>query len=83
MASLEVNHKPVETCRKGTEVCLKIEAVGGEAPRLYGRHFDHTDLLVSKVRIEVSVCCYHFHSSASDRYQENLSMLSKTTFGKI
>ena len=44
-----MNHKPVESVRKGTEVCVKIEPVGGDAPRLYGRHFDHTDLLVSKV----------------------------------
>lgn len=49
MTSLEVNHKPVDVCRKGVEVCLKIEHVGGEAPRLYGRHFDDSDLLVSKV----------------------------------
>lgn len=32
-------------------MCIKIEPVGGDAPRLYGRHFDHTDLLVSKVRL--------------------------------
>ena len=51
VTSLEVNHKPVDVCRKGVEVCMKIESVGGEAPRLYGRHFDHTDLLVSKVQI--------------------------------
>ncbi len=34
---------------------MKIEAAGGEAPRLYGRHFDHTDLLVSKVKYCLSV----------------------------
>ena len=50
VTSLEVNHKSVEVCRKGVEVCLKIEHAGGEAPRLYGRHFDHSDLLISKVR---------------------------------
>lgn len=49
VTSLEVNHKPAEVCRKGVEVCMKIEPVGGEAPRLYGRHFDHTDIVVSKV----------------------------------
>lgn len=53
MSSLEVNHKAVDVCRKGVEVCVKIESVGGEAPRLYGRHFDHTDLLVSKVNLGV------------------------------
>ena len=53
--SLEVNHKPVDICRKGAEVCVKIEPVGGEAPRLYGRHFDHTDLIVSKVRGRIAL----------------------------
>ena len=49
VTSLEVNHKPVDSARQGMEVCVKIGSTGGDAPRLYGRHFDHTDLLVSKV----------------------------------
>ena len=48
MSSIEVNHKAVELARK-EEVCIKVESTGGDAPRLYGRHFDHTDLLISKV----------------------------------
>lgn len=48
---MEVNHKTVDTVRTGSEVCIKVTATGGEAPRLFGRHFDHTDLLVSKVRL--------------------------------
>ena len=49
VTSLEMNHKAVESARKGQEVCIKIEPIPGEAPRLFGRHFDETDLLVSKV----------------------------------
>ncbi len=49
VTTIEVNHKSIETARKGQEVCIKIEPHGGEAPKMYGRHFDHTDLLVSKV----------------------------------
>ena len=56
VTSLEVNHKAVETARKGQEVCIKIEPVPGEAPRLVGRHFDETDLLVSKVNVCACVC---------------------------
>ena len=63
VTSLEVNHKPVEIARKGVEVCLKIEPVGGEAPRLYGRHFDHTDIVVSKASILLFPHCL---SSKSD-----------------
>jgi hypothetical protein len=39
----------VDSARKGDEVCVKIDAVPGEAPKLYGRHFDDTDLLISRV----------------------------------
>jgi hypothetical protein len=40
----------VETARKGEEVCIKIEPIPGESPKMFGRHFDETDILVSKVR---------------------------------
>lgn len=49
VSSLEINHKPVEKATKGQEVCIKIEAIPGETPKLYGRHFDHTDLLYTKI----------------------------------
>lgn len=51
MTSVEVNHKPMESARKGQEVCIKIENPPGETPKLFGRHFDHTDLLMSRVSI--------------------------------
>ena len=49
VTSVEINHKPVESARKGQEVCIKIEPVPGEAPKMYGRHFDEKDLIISKV----------------------------------
>ena len=49
VTGIEANHKPLPEARKGMEVCVKIESPAGEAPKMYGRHFDHTDLLVSKV----------------------------------
>lgn len=49
VTSIECNHKQVDTARKGQEVCVKIENVPGETPKLYGRHFDETDMLISKV----------------------------------
>ena len=30
-------------------MCIKIEAIPGEPPKLFGRHFDLEDVLVSKV----------------------------------
>ena len=49
--SIEANHKEVETARKGEEVCIKIEPIPGESPKMFGRHFDETDIVVSKVTI--------------------------------
>lgn len=55
ISSIESNHKPVDIARKGQEVCIKIENVPGETPKLYGRHFDHNDMLTSKVGCSVYV----------------------------
>ena len=53
VASIESNHKPVEIARKPQEVCIKIEGAQGEAPKMVGRHFDETDILTSKVSINI------------------------------
>ena len=50
MTSLEVNHKPIEKAVKGQEVCIKIEPLPSDTPKMFGRHFDHTDMVYSKVR---------------------------------
>ena len=31
------------------QVCVKIEAPPGDAPKMFGRHFDADDLLMSRV----------------------------------
>ena len=49
VTSIQSNHKEVEMARKGEEVCVKIEPIPGESPKMFGRHFDETDMLVSKV----------------------------------
>jgi translation initiation factor 5B len=51
VTGIETNHKPAEKATKGMEVCVKIEPIPGEAPKMYGRHFDETDLLISKVSL--------------------------------
>ena len=30
-------------------MCVKIESPGGDAPKMFGRHFDETDMLMSRV----------------------------------
>uniref|UniRef100_A0AAR2K128 Eukaryotic translation initiation factor 5B n=1 Tax=Pygocentrus nattereri TaxID=42514 RepID=A0AAR2K128_PYGNA len=49
VTSIEVNHKPVDTAKKGQEICVKIEPIPGEAPKMYGRHFEAVDIIVSKI----------------------------------
>lgn len=49
VTSIENNHKNVPSARKGSEVCIKIDAIPGSAPKMFGRHFDETDILCSKV----------------------------------
>ncbi|XP_053563660.1 eukaryotic translation initiation factor 5B [Bombina bombina] len=49
VTSIEINHKQVDVAKKGQEVCIKIEPIPGESPKMYGRHFEATDMLVSKI----------------------------------
>ncbi|RVE75174.1 hypothetical protein OJAV_G00014090 [Oryzias javanicus] len=49
VTSIEVNHKSVDTAKKGQEICVKIEPIPGESPKMYGRHFEATDIIVSKI----------------------------------
>lgn len=49
VTSIEMNHKSVDSAKKGQEICIKIEPIPGESPKMYGRHFEATDPLVSKI----------------------------------
>lgn len=44
-----MNHKTVDSAKKGQEICVKIEPIPGESPKMYGRHFEAVDIIVSKV----------------------------------
>jgi len=50
IASMEVDHKSVEKAGLGKNVAMKIVSTApSEAGRMYGRHFDQTDELVSHI----------------------------------
>uniref|UniRef100_A0A8D3CPS6 Eukaryotic translation initiation factor 5B n=1 Tax=Scophthalmus maximus TaxID=52904 RepID=A0A8D3CPS6_SCOMX len=49
VTSIEMNHKSVESAKKGQEICIKIEPIPGESPKMFGRHFEATDPIVSKI----------------------------------
>jgi hypothetical protein len=51
--SLPLSRQAVDTARAGDSVAMKIEAVSTEEQhRAFGRHFDHTDALVSRISRE-------------------------------
>merc|ERR1712098_510780 len=61
ISSIEHNNKEMESAKKGDEICIKIENPGGDAPKMFGRHFDATDLLISKIsRESIDACKDYF-----------------------
>lgn len=59
VTSIESNHKQIDTARKGQEICIKIEPIPGESPKMFGRHFEAEDMLMSKVSFlwQFVKCC--------------------------
>ncbi|ESQ27439.1 hypothetical protein EUTSA_v10018018mg [Eutrema salsugineum] len=49
IASIENNHKPVDYAKKGNKVAIKIVASNPEEQKMFGRHFDMEDELVSHI----------------------------------
>lgn len=61
VTSIQSNHKELETARKGEEVCIKIENVSADAPKMIGRHFEDSDLLISHIsRESIDACKQYF-----------------------
>ncbi|KAL6573338.1 hypothetical protein OROHE_001797 [Orobanche hederae] len=49
ITSIENNHKPVDYAKKGQKVAIKIVSSNMEQQKIFGRHFEIDDELVSKV----------------------------------
>lgn len=47
--SIEHDHKKLDVAQRGQQVALKIEPLLNDAPKYFGRHFDESDTLVSRV----------------------------------
>ncbi|XP_017137629.1 eukaryotic translation initiation factor 5B [Drosophila miranda] len=61
VTSIESNHKNIDSARKGQEICIKIEPIPGESPKMFGRHFEAEDMLVSKIsRQSIDACKDYF-----------------------
>ncbi|KFM78349.1 Eukaryotic translation initiation factor 5B, partial [Stegodyphus mimosarum] len=61
VSTIEVNNKIVDCAKRGQEVCIKIEPKSNDSPKVYGKHFDHEHLLVSRItRQSIDICKEHF-----------------------
>jgi len=75
VTSVEQNHKTVEKAKKSSSVAIKIEQKEGEQQKVYGRHFDHTDELVSKItRKSVDLLKENFRDELE---QDDIRLLKK------
>lgn len=52
IGSIEKDHKDCKVARKGESVCIKIDQNTSQNQTAYGRHFDHTSKLYSKISRE-------------------------------
>ena len=79
VTSLQSNKQELEMARRGEEVCVKIASVPGEAPKTFGRHFDETDFLVSKInRASIDACKNYFRDDLQKDDWKLMIELKKT-----
>ncbi|CAF4964491.1 unnamed protein product, partial [Rotaria socialis] len=80
---IQKNGKPLDIARKGSEVCIKIVSMPGEAPKAYGRHFDKDDILMSKVsRESIDILKAYFREEMQEKDWKLIIELKKI-FGII
>jgi len=61
IVSMEKDHKEVSTAVKGDDIAVKIEQAANDQEYYYGRHFTHTDKLVSRIsRDSIDLLKKHF-----------------------
>ncbi|CAF2840318.1 unnamed protein product [Rotaria sp. Silwood2] len=78
VVSIEMNHKSLDMARKGSEVCIKIESTTSETPKMYGRHFDKDDILMSKIsRESIDVLKAYFRDEMQKKDWELIIELKK------
>ncbi|XP_076838732.1 eukaryotic translation initiation factor 5B isoform X2 [Brachyhypopomus gauderio] len=80
VTSIEVNHKSVDTAKKGQEICVKIEPIPGESPKMFGRHFEATDIIVSKITRQSIDALKNWFRDEMQKADWQLIMELKSTF---
>ena len=64
----------MEVAKKGSEVCIKVEPIPGDAPKMLGRHFDENDLLVSKV-MSILLYVLQIHHTLKSLIEKTLNQM--------
>lgn len=78
VASMEFDHKSVDIAKKGVDVCIKIDPAQGQTPKMFGRHFDTTDEIVSKIsRESINACKEYFRDDLSKTDWKLMAELKK------
>ncbi|WCJ44669.1 Eukaryotic translation initiation factor 5B [Euphorbia peplus] len=73
---IENNHKPVDYAKKGQKVAVKISNSSEEQQKVFGRHFDETDSLVSRItRTSIDVL--------KENYRDDLSVAEWKLVAKL
>ncbi|TIB35200.1 hypothetical protein E3P86_02718 [Wallemia ichthyophaga] len=78
VGSIEINHKPLDIVKKnqtGAGIAVKIDNFHNQAPKMVGRHFQETDLLLSHIsRNSIDVLKQNF---AADLTKEDLHLIKR------
>ncbi|UJR23336.1 hypothetical protein I4U23_026350 [Adineta vaga] len=78
IVGIKKNDTSVEIAEKGSEVSIKIEAINREELKMYGRHFDHNDLLISKIsRESIDILKAYFRQDMKSDYWKLVIELKK------
>jgi len=75
VTSIEDNHKPLQKAGKGTQAAIKIESDQPDLQKVFGRHFDDNDELVSRIsRQSIDAIKEHFREELE---KEDVVLLAK------
>lgn len=60
VTSIQSNHVEKDMAKVGEEVCIKIENTSSDAPKMIGRHFEESDMLISHISRESIDACKNY-----------------------
>ena len=78
VTSIEHNHKAIDKAVKGSSVAIKIECASYETGKMFGRHFQESDEIVSKIsRASIDILKENFRNELSKEEWQLVVKLKK------